>query len=233
MVEINTHTYTQAVQDYLKAIYSLQEQKEPASTSALARRLGMTPAAISKMLKQLAGMKLCEHQKYRGATLTEAGQQAAIEMLRHHRLLELYLYKELGYGWESVHDEAEKLEHHISEDFEARIDRLLNYPRFDPHGDPIPTPDLRVELPDDYALADTVAGDTVVVSRVNDESSEALRYLSSRGIGLGSVLVILEKQLLNGPVEVETEGRVIALGMELAKRIRVKDLEANKEIQKK
>ena len=221
------------MQDYLKAIYSLQEQKEPASTSALARRLGMTPAAISKMLKQLAGMKLCEHQKYRGATLTEAGQQAAIEMLRHHRLLELYLYKELGYGWESVHDEAEKLEHHISEDFEARIDRLLNYPRFDPHGDPIPTPDLRVELPDDYALADTVAGDTVVVSRVNDESSEALRYLSSRGIGLGSVLVILEKQLLNGPVEVETEGRVIALGMELAKRIRVKDLEANKEIQKK
>lgn len=225
MFDINAQSYTQAVQDYLKAIYSLHERNEPASTSALAHRLGMTPAAISKMLKQLAAMKLCEHRKYRGVTLTEAGRKAAIEMVRHHRLLELYLFRELGYGWESVHAEAEKLEHHISEDFEARIDRLLNFPRFDPHGDPIPTSDLRIEVPDDFPLSESVSGDRVVVSRVYDESSEALRFLGSRGIGLGVKLIVREKQPLDGPIEVEAGGRVIALGLELAKRIRVKETE--------
>ena len=141
MGETNGRVFSQAVEDYLKAIYSLQQEDESVSTTRLAKRVGTSPAAVTKMIKHLAENKLIDYTPYYGVRLTPAGERIALEILRHHRLLELYLHEALGYDWDEVHAEAEKLEHHISEEFEARIDKLLNFPLTDPHGEPIPTRD--------------------------------------------------------------------------------------------
>jgi DtxR family Mn-dependent transcriptional regulator len=158
------------------------------------------------MLKKLAKMNLLEYQSYKGATLTNPGKKIALEVVRHHRLLELYLRDVMGYSWDEVHDEAENLEHHISERFEDRIAELLNHPTHDPHGDPIPTKDGVV--PEMAKLSITKAEENIsyVVGRVKDQDPEKLRYLEQIGIIPGVIVEILEKAPFNGPVKIKLEG---------------------------
>jgi DtxR family Mn-dependent transcriptional regulator len=205
-----------AVEDYLKAIYKLQEGEEMVSTMSLARRCGTSPAAASKMLKNLAELKLIEHMPYYGARLTDAGQKVALEIIRHHRLLELYLHQALGYDWSEVDAEAEKLEHHISEEFEERIDRMLDYPTRDPHGDPIPTREGTIAPYRGRSLADSQPGETLVILRVKDENPEVLRYLSRLGMRLESILRVKDRQALDGALTLDIAGETHSIGRELA-----------------
>lgn len=173
-----------ATEDYLKSIYELTLLDERASTNQIAERMGVTPASVTGMLKRLAtnDPPLLEYHKHRGVALTTEGEKVALEIIRHHRLLELYLHDRLGFTWDQVHEEADRLEHVISEDFEERIARELGDPSHDPHCDPIPTRELEV-LPDHWVrLGDLRVGQRAVVQRVEDENPDLLRYLS--GIGL-------------------------------------------------
>jgi DtxR family Mn-dependent transcriptional regulator len=166
---------TESVEDYLKIIFKLQ-QSTAAGTNDIARALNVSAASVTGMIKRLAENGLVNYAPHKGVTLTEAGEKVALEILRHHRLLELYLAEALGYPIDMVHDEAEKLEHHISEDFEARIAALLGEPTHDPHGDPIPT--KNGEMPEVFnrPLAESAVGDQLVVRRVSDENQELLRF---------------------------------------------------------
>jgi len=211
--------YSQTIEDYLKAIYEFEEDGDAVSTTALSAHFRTSPAAATKMVKQLAEQKLVKHTPYYGTRLTEAGAVVALEVIRHHRLLELYLHKALGYTWDEVDAEAERLEHHISEEFEARIDRLLEYPEMDPHGDPIPRPDGTVAASRGTRLVDSEPGSAVTVLRVRDSDPEVLRYLSGIGIRLGERLVVCDKQPFNGPLTLSVNGQTHALGREVANHI--------------
>lgn len=176
---------TQSIEDYLKAIYEISSAHGRASTNQIAEDLEVTPASVTAMLKKLAGTQppLVEYQKHRGVVLTAAGEKVALEIVRHHRLLEMFLHQMLGYEWDEVHAEADRLEHVISEEFEERIARAMGDPRHDPHGDPIPSRDLRMPL--DAAttlLSELRAGQKATVQRVRDTDPELLRYLSERGL---------------------------------------------------
>ncbi len=208
--------FSQAVEDYVKVIYKLQQEEEAVSTTALSRRMKTTPAAATKMMKALAESRLLDYTPYYGVRLTEAGERVALEVIRHHRLLELYLHQALGYSWDEVDAEAEKLEHHISEEFEDRIDRMLDYPVRDPHGDPIPTREGTVAPQRGEPLAESEAGDTLIVLRVRDNDPEALRYLAGIGMRLEGVITVREKQPFNGPLLLEIGGIMHSVGRELA-----------------
>jgi DtxR family transcriptional regulator, Mn-dependent transcriptional regulator len=211
---------TEAIQDYAKAIYALQRRGEGAiSTSALAERLTVSPASVTAMLKRMAEAGLVEHEPYRGVRLTEAGERVALEVIRHHRLLESYLADALGMPWDRVHAEAEVLEHYISEELEERIAKALGDPAFDPHGDPIPSRDLEISTEQGTALAQLEPGDGGVFSRVSDSDSEMLRYLADRGIRPGARLEVTERQPFGGPLFVEVDGARHAIGGELAERM--------------
>src|SRR3954470_11454492 len=175
-----------AVEDYAKAIYALQTAAGgPVSNNALAERLGVSAASASAMVKKLDGLGLVEHAPYRGSELTPEGRRVALEVLRHHRLLELYLARSLGVPWDRVHDEAEVLEHVLSEELEALIAAKLGHPTHDPHGDPIPSADLELAEETHACLALLDAGDRGVLVRVSDSQPEMLRYLAERGIAPG------------------------------------------------
>src|SRR5947207_9474403 len=194
-MEIAEHRiFSQAVEDYVKAIYKLQTEDGRVSTSSVARKMGTSAAAATKMLKHLAECKLIHHTPYYGATLTPAGEKVALEIIRHHRLIELYLHQALGYGWDEVDAEAEKLEHHISEEFEDRIDRILDYPEIDPHGDPIPRRDGTMPVRTGSPLHEWEAGDALIIQRVRDSDPEVLRYLARIGMTLGVRVEVVEKQ---------------------------------------
>lgn len=216
MSEHGGRVFSQAVEDYVKIIYKLGRNEQAVSTTELARAMGTTPAAATKMIKQLAEQKLTNHTPYHGVRLTPVGEKIALETIRHHRLLELYLHQSLGYGWDEVDAEAEKLEHHISEEFEARIDRMLGSPERDPHGDPIPTRDGVMPPARGTSLADAEAGQTLLVVRVSDRSAEVLRYLAGIGIEIEAVVEVTGKQPFNGPLTVRIGGTTHALGRELA-----------------
>lgn len=216
MCEHDKPALSQAVEDYLKAIYELQEDCETVSTTALAGRLRASPAAATRMLKQLSEQGLVAHTPYYGATLTDAGVAVALGVIRHHRLLELYLHTQLGYSWDEVDAEAERLEHHVSDVLMARIDRLLDYPDTDPHGDPIPGPDGRIPAVEGIRLSDAEAGDCVIVRRVRDDDPEALRYLSGIGVSLGTRIAVCDKQPFNGPLTLAIGPSTHAVGRELA-----------------
>lgn len=196
---------SQSVEDYLKAIYVLQSEGETASTTNIAKALDVSSASVTNMLKRLAKMNLLEHESYKGAKLTAAGDKIALEVLRHHRLLELYLKEVMGYSWDEVHDEAENLEHHISEQFEDRIAELLNHPTHDPHGDPIPTKDG--VMPEMAQLSIVQAEEKVpyIIGRVKDQDPELLRYLEKIGVIPGVKIEVIEKTPFNGPVKVKLE----------------------------
>jgi DtxR family Mn-dependent transcriptional regulator len=217
-----------AVEDYAKAIYALQvEAGGPVTNNALAERLGVTAASASNMVKKLAALDLAEHLPYRGVQLTPAGRRVALEVLRHHRLLELYLSQSLGVSWDRVHDEAEVLEHHISEELEELIAKALGDPTRDPHGDPIPTRDL--ELIEDVActLDSLEPGECGRFTRISDHDPEMLRYLAQRGIAPGAQFEVVEKHPFGGPLFVRFEGGdVQVVGGELAAAMRVEEGQA-------
>jgi DtxR family Mn-dependent transcriptional regulator len=214
--------FSPAVEDYAKAIYQLGEQCGGAvSTNALAERLAVTPASASGMVRKLDELGLVEHVPYKGVRLTDAGARLALEMLRHHRLLELYLAEALGVPWDRVHDEAEVLEHVLSEDLEALIAAKLGHPTRDPHGDPIPSADLVIEECQSESLAALDSGARGVVVRIPDADPEMLRYLSERGIGLGDAFEVVDKQPFDGPLFVRFGDTVHVLGGALAQALRV------------
>jgi DtxR family transcriptional regulator, Mn-dependent transcriptional regulator len=213
---------SEAVENYAKAIYSLQHRSgEPVATNDLADRLQVTPASASGMIKKLADQGLVEHVPYRGVQLTTEGEQVALEVLRHHRLLELYLAEQLGVPWDRVHEEAEALEHVISEDLEARIAAKLGNPTHDPHGDPIPDAELQIDEATTRSLADLDAGDRGRFVRVSDSDPAMLRYLSERGVALGDALEVLDRQPFGGPLTVRFGDTLQVLGGALAAAMRV------------
>jgi DtxR family transcriptional regulator, Mn-dependent transcriptional regulator len=211
-----------AVEDYAKAIYSLQLRgMEAVSTNALAERLGVTPGSASAMVKRLGEMGLVDHVPYRGVTLTEAGCRVALEVIRHHRLLELYLVESLGLPWDRVHEEAEVLEHVISEELEEAIAAKLGHPTHDPHGDPIPTRDLVLQEAPTVSLQTLDSGDRGIFSRVSDSDPDMLRFLAERGIAPGIRFEVVEKQPFDGPLFVRFGDNVHVLGGALAQAMRV------------
>jgi DtxR family Mn-dependent transcriptional regulator len=191
-----------AVQDYAKAIYSLEQRCDggAVSTNALAERRGVSAASASSMVKKLDGLGLVEHVPYRGVVLTERGMKIALEVLRHHRLLERFLSEELGVPWDRVHDEAEVLEHVLSEELEELIAAKLGHPTIDPHGDPIPTKDLEIVEGATVGMDTLAVGDAGRLVRVSDSDPEMLRYLSARGIAPGDPFVIVDQQPFGGPI---------------------------------
>jgi DtxR family Mn-dependent transcriptional regulator len=218
----STGLRSQAVQDYTKAIYALElREGEAVSTNALADRLGVTAASASGMVKRLDELGLVEHQPYRGVSLTDDGRRVALEVMRHHRLLELYLVKSLGVPWDRVHQEAEVLEHVLSEELEELIAAKLGDPTHDPHGDPIPTRDLTIEEGSTLSLQTLEVGDRGTFTRVSDSDPEMLRFLAERGIAPGDWLEVVDKQPFDGPLFVRFGDDVHVLGGELARAMRV------------
>jgi DtxR family transcriptional regulator, Mn-dependent transcriptional regulator len=218
----STALRSQAVQDYAKAIYALElREGEAVSTNALADRLGVTAASASGMVKRLDELGLVEHQPYRGVSLTDHGRRVALEVMRHHRLLELYLVKSLGVPWDRVHQEAEVLEHVLSEELEELIAAKLGDPTHDPHGDPIPTRDLTIEEGSTLSLQTLEVGDRGTFTRVSDSDPEMLRFLAERGIAPGDRLEVVDKQPFEGPLFVRFGDDVHVLGGELARAMRV------------
>ena len=190
-------------QDYLKTIWTVQEwSAERVSTKMLAERLGVSPSTVSESIRRLADQGLVDHEKYGAVTLTDAGREAALAMVRRHRLLETFLVSELGYGWDEVHDEAEILEHAISDRLLDRIDAKLGHPVRDPHGDPIPAADGRVPAPPARRLSECGDGETVTVARISDDDPEMLRYFDELGITLDARLRVLARRDFAGLLSV-------------------------------
>jgi DtxR family Mn-dependent transcriptional regulator len=213
---------SEAIEDYAKAIYSLAGKTDGAvSTTALAERLSVTPASVSAMLKKLDERGLVEHVPYKGVALTPDGKRVALEVLRHHRLLETYLAEHLGVPWDRVHAEAEALEHVLSEDLEARIAAKLGHPTHDPHGDPIPSAELEIAEAATARLSDLEAGDRGRFVRVSDSDPAMLRHLDERGVELGAELEVLERQPFDGPLTVRFGDELQTLGGRLANAMRV------------
>jgi len=210
---------SEAQEDYLKHLFLLEEALGgPVPTQALAERLSVKPPSVTEMLKKLAALGLVEHSPYRGARPTEAGRKVALEVLRHHRLLETYLHERLGYGWEEVHQEAERLEHVISEALERRIAQALGHPPFDPHGDPIPTPELTLPERPAVPLGEAPLGETQVV-RALAQDPGTLNLLAHLHLRPGTWLKVLERGTEG--VRVEVEGEVFLLPMALAQAVGV------------
>jgi DtxR family transcriptional regulator, Mn-dependent transcriptional regulator len=222
---IHSTDISNAVQDYAKAIWTLaQRSAEPVSTSAIADRLDVSPASASAMVKRLETLGLATREPYHGVRLTRAGQKVALEVVRHHRLLELYLAEALGMSWDRVHKEAEVLEHAISPELSELIAAKLGNPTHDPHGDPIPTRDGEIEESPTRALADLAPGERGVFTRVSDSNPEMLRYLSELGIAPGDELELTGREPFGGALHVRTGGREHALGVQLARAMRVEPL---------
>lgn len=210
---------TVAVQDYLKAIYALESTEDRVTTSALAHRMGVSAPSATAMAKRLADLGFVERLPYRGVALTESGRRHALEVLRHHRLLERYLVDRLGMPLHEVHAEAELLEHALSEELEARIDEELGYPTRDPHGDPIPDDALRLTASDERTLLEVEVDARVTIVRVPDRDAELLRYLGHLGLSPGSALEVVSVAPFGGPVTVRTERGEHAISRELAASI--------------
>jgi DtxR family Mn-dependent transcriptional regulator len=219
--------FSPAIEDYAKAVYALQTRGHGAvSTTALADRLAVSPASASGMMRKLDELGLVTHEPYHGVRLTDEGVRLALEVLRHHRLLELYLAESLGLPWDRVHDEAEVLEHVLSEDLEALIAAKLGDPTHDPHGDPIPSADLVLEEEPTESLASLEPGAGGTFVRISDSDPDMLRYLAERGIAPGDELLVRDKQPFGGPLFVTFGDQVHVLGGALAAAMRVRVREA-------
>jgi len=210
------------VQDYAKAVYALETRAGGAvSTTELAARLGVTAGSVSAMLRKLAELGVVEHEPYRGVRLTAHGRAVALEVLRHHRLLELFLAEELGMPWDRVDAEAEVLEHVISEDLERLIAARLGHPKVDPHGDPIPNEEFEIDERGSCSLADMPIGARGRLVRVSDSDPAKLRYLTEQHIALGDELEVMDRQPFGGPLFVRFGDRSVPLGGQLAAAMRV------------
>ncbi|HEX7610913.1 MAG TPA: metal-dependent transcriptional regulator [Solirubrobacteraceae bacterium] len=213
---------TPAIEDYCKAVFALESRTEdPVSTNALAERLGITPGSVSAMLRRLDELGLIAHVPYRGVRLTPDGRRIALEVIRHHRLLESYLAEALGMPWDRVHAEAEVLEHVLSEDLEELIAAKLGHPTVDPHGDPIPSADLELDERPTHRMASLEPGDAGLFVRVSDSDPEMLRYLADRGISPGERFAVRDRQPFGGPLFVMFGDSEHAIGGELAGAMRV------------
>ena len=213
---------SQSIEDYLKAIYKLQSLKEGGvSTSELAKKMGVANASVTNMVKRLSKLGMVHYQSYYGTTLTKSGEKIALEMIRHHRLLELYLKEMLGYSWDEVHEEAEKLEHYISEQFEDKISELLNHPTVDPHGDPIPTKDGEMPVIKSKKLSSVLAEYSCIVQRVKNQDSDVLRKLEQTGIIPGVKVTIVKRDEEEGCIHLEVDGRKTSITDALAAQIYV------------
>lgn len=216
MPEFSTPT-----QDYLKAIWNLGEwSTTPVTVSILAERQGVSASAVSEAIRRMAERGLVEHRKYGHVELTDKGRSTALMMVRRHRLLETFLVSQLGYRWDEVHEEAEVLEHAVSDLFIERVDAQLGHPRRDPHGDPIPTASGAIELPDATSLDDLQAGESCRVARVSDADSELLRFLDQAGVRLDAQLTVLERQPFLGIITVRTPSQdELPLGLPAARAV--------------
>src|SRR5919204_797110 len=213
---------TEAVEDYAKAIYGLQRHEEgPITTSALAERLGVAPSSVTAMLKRLDELGLVRYEPYHGVTLTPSGERVALEVIRHHRLIEAFLAEALGMPWDRVHDEAEVLEHYISEDLERRIANTLGNPELDPHGDPIPSAELDLAADSTIPLTELPRGQKATFARVSDSDPAMLRHLAGLGIRPGMAVHALGAEPFGGPLRVSVGETEHALGVELAAKMRV------------
>jgi DtxR family Mn-dependent transcriptional regulator len=211
-----------AIEDYAKAIYSLERDRGDAvSTTLLAERLGVTPGSVSGMMKRLDELGLVAHEPYRGVRLTDSGRRLALEVIRHHRLLELFLAEVLEVPWDRVHTEAEVLEHVLSEDLEQLIAAKLGDPSHDPHGDPIPTAQLTIDEPDTVPLDALEPGAEGRLVSISDSDPEMLRYLADRGISPGDAFSVVERQPFGGPLFVRFGDEQHAIGGALAQAMRV------------
>jgi DtxR family transcriptional regulator, Mn-dependent transcriptional regulator len=209
-----------ALQDYLREIYKLQADSPRVKTSTLARRMGVKPPSATAMVKKLAARGLVDHQPYRGVRLTSRGERLALEILRHHRLIELYLARTLEVGLDAVHAEADRLEHALSESLEERIDKALGSPTEDPHGDPIPDSALRIVRSATRRLSDLRPGDRATVQGIPDGDRELVRYLAELGIVPGKPVEVIRAEPFGGPLTVRA-GRRAAISHQLADAIRV------------
>lgn len=215
---------TQAVEDYLKAIYELQAEGGRVSTTELSERLQVAPASVTGMVKKLATMKLVVHEPYRGVELTPSGEKIALEVLRHHRLVESYLAEALGVPWDKVHEEADRWEHVLSEEMEDLMDDKLGHPTTDPHGAPIPSRDGTIPKTNLRRLSELEAGEAAVIAEVSDHDAELLRYLGDLGLFPRVELRVLSSAPFDGPVTIKTNGDEHALGREVAGHILVQPL---------
>lgn len=209
---------SQAVQDYLKTIYKLEETGL-VSTTAIAKELNISGASVTGMLKRLSTMKLVDYNSYKGVKLTTEGRKIALEIIRHHRLLELYLKEALGFSLEKVHDEACRLEHVISPEFVEKINELLGNPEFDPHGHPIPTREGTINRNNEQMLVTVTSGDHVMIKRLSDSDSEMLAYFEKKGLVPNTTLKIIDKAPFNGPITAFYNGENQIIGNEIAKNI--------------
>jgi len=218
-------TLTISIQDYLKHIYELTENGETASTNALAAKLKIKPASVTGMVQKLASAKpaLVEYQKHQGVTLTKEGRKAALEVIRHHRLLEAWLVKTLGYSWDEVHDEAERLEHVISEDFERRIAAAMGDPIRDPHGELIPTADLKMPLDNSAPLSTLRPTQTGTVQCVKAADTDLLRYLNSLGLIPGAAIEIKEYSQFDHNLTVKVGRKSFVLGLNITSKIFIEE----------
>jgi DtxR family Mn-dependent transcriptional regulator len=210
-------SFTRAQQDYLKALYQLHGDQRPVPTRDLAQRLGISSPSVSEMVTRLSAQGLVEHDRYRGQQLTREGRRVALELVRHHRLLEMFLVQVLGYSWDEVHDEAERLEHVISERMEQRIFELLGRPQLDPHGHAIPTLGGKVRPVSNRPLSESRAGEKLVVQGVSDDDPVKLRELDRRGLLPGTRIDVVAESEFDGPIEIRVRGRREALPLGLAR----------------
>lgn len=221
-----TDQLTDSIQDYLKSIYALTENGQPASTTSLAARLGIKPASVTGMLQKLANVKppLVDYHKHQGVKLTPKGRRAALEVIRHHRLLESWLVQTLGYSWDEVHNEAEKLEHVISEEFEARIATALGNPIRDPHGDLIPTTDLT--MPQDVSTLLSLVRPTgkAIIQRVKTDNVDLLRYLEGLGLVPGAQIEVIDYSKYDNNITLKIGSQLAVLGLNITSKIYVENI---------
>ncbi len=221
---------TPAAENHLKAIYGELEAGRRATTTALARRLGVAPPSVTAMVRRLSAAGLVAHRPYQGVTLTDAGRRVAVEIVRHHRLIELYLAEALGVPWDEVHEEAERLEHVISEALERRMAEALGHPSHDPHGAPIPTAEGEVPRRALRELADVDVGETVIFAEVDDDDAELLRHLGALGLRPGVELTVCGIDPADGPVRLRVDGAQggeVVLGRVAARAVRVRARESS------
>lgn len=214
----------QAIEDYLKTIYTLAEVESPVSTSRIAEARQVKPGSVTSMLRRLASLNLVNYEKHYGVTLTENGEKIALEVIRHHRLLELYLMEALGFGWDEVHEQADLLEHVISEKLEERIAAALGYPTLDPHGDPIPDRDGSMMVMNTRPLSDVSPGELAQVARIPaDNNSEMLRHLAELGLTPGTLVRVTAVAPFDGPFSIEINGQNKVIGFTVAQAVLVVD----------
>jgi DtxR family Mn-dependent transcriptional regulator len=209
-----------SIEDYLKALYKLEEQEgAPVSTGALAESMDVSSASASNMIKRLDELDFLTYEAYEGATLTDPGRTVALEVIRHHRLLELYLKEVMGFSWDEIHEEAEILEHHISERFENRIEEMLGNPERDPHGHPIPGRDGTVDELPTRSLADLTEGDGAAIDHIADEDGELLDLLEQRGLLPGATVEVVDTRPLDGLLVVAVDGAEQVIGRPVAQKV--------------